>query len=644
MKRRDLEKLRKHDPGLAGQLERVLEKREAAQAAEETPPAPKVELEPRTQPGGCGGSCERRGAGDGPPSPAHSCCAAPAAAGSAEEPPELTPPPEAPAEPQATDEDACEAPPYTFTPEGYQEPLLEPEAYEVDDQTLLFCGGSVAELEDDAEDAEEPKATGETDALLAELQEALPFKTGKPGEENLPACKRSAESQALPTWQERSTRREGDAFEHPPEQADVRGLSDAALGERWGWLSKHRGRGLSARDEAVQREVYARCLGVPDLYGLDWNQAGSAYLRETLRKLGSRSEVARTIVALFELMASRGRIALRLSAPDARMLFGWSLSTWWAAVARLEDLGMLCRVKSIKACEHGASPVQADTNLYVLGPWWFASAGKDPTPLQTVLGLFAQRETRQPSAEAARAHHRLLLQRKERRRENNTVNRDRNRRRHHDLPAKATTTKTVLREAEAIAKRRQALEEKRSQGRDQARAKAMLRGESFGLGESRPALPPVPTEPSAAAEAAAQAHVSLRNSGLRAAGQQLHRESRVLCAGLLDSQFELPSGFRSAIPKGKNAGKNSIADEPRPKPKPASPRPEARPPDAPEALPRTKAGDRSGQDEPLRVRTQALEGKVRTRRLPSVAKTPRTTLPEQLRAMYSMLYGGRMPE
>ena len=643
MKRRDLEKLRKHDPGLAGQLERVLAKREAAQAAEEPAPVPAEDTEARTQPGGCEGVCVPRGAEMAPPSPACSCSAASAAPVRAQEPPEQAPPPEPPAKP-AADEDGCEEAPYPFTREGYQEPLLEPEAFEVDDQTLLFCGGSVAELEDDTEDAAEPKATGETDALLAELQEALPFKLGKPGEENLPACKRSAESQALPTWQERSTRREGDAFEHPPEQSDVRGLSDAALGERWGWLSKHRGRGLSARDEAVQREVYARCLGVPDLYGLDWNQAGSAYLRETLRKLGSRSEVARTIVALFELMVSRGRIALRLSAPDARMLFGWSLSTWWAAVARLEDLGMLCRVKSIKSGEHGASPVQADTNLYVLGPWWFASAGKDPTPLQTVLGLFAQRETRQPSADAARAHHRLLLQRKERRRESNTVNRDRNRRRHHGLPAKATTTKTVLREAEAIAKRRQALEEKRSQGRDQARAQAMLRGESFGLGESRPALPPTPAEPSGAAEAAAQAYVSLRNSGLRAAGALLHRESRALCAGLVESQFELPSGFRSAIPKGKNAGKKSIADEPRPQPKPTPPRPESQPPDAPETLPRTKAGDRSGQDESLRVRTQALEGKVRTRRLPSVAKTPRATLPEQLRAMYSMLYGRRMPE
>ena len=644
MKRRDLEKLRKHDPALAGQLERVLAKRDAAQAAEETAPVPAEDLEARAEPGGCGGSCEPRRAESASPSPARSCCAAPAAPASAEEPPKQAQPPETPAEPVPADEDVCETPSYTFTPEGYQEPLLEPEAYEVDDQTLLFCGGSVAELEDDAEDADEPKATGKTDALLAELQEALPFKTGKPGEENLPACKRSAESQALPTWQERSTRREGEAFDLPPKHADVRGLSDAALGERWGWLSKHRGRGLSDRDQAVQREVYARCLGVPDLYGLDWNQAGSAYLRETLRKLGSRSEVARTIVALFELMAARGRIALRLSAPDARMLFGWSLSTWWAAVARLEDLGMLCRVKSIKSGEHGASPVQADTNLYVLGPWWFASVGKDPTPLQTVLGLFAQRETRQPSADAARAHHRLLNERKERRRASNTVNRDRNRRRHHDLPAKATTTKTVMREAEAIAKRRQELEEKRSQGRDQARAQAMLKGESFGLGESLPALPPAPTEPSAAAEAAAQAHVSLKNSGLRAAGQQLHRESRVLCAGLLDSQFELPSGFRSAIPKGKNAGKKSIADEPTPKPKPASARPEALPPDAPEAPPRTEAGDRSGQDESLRVRTRALEGKVRARMPERVAKVPGKTVSEQLRAMYSSIYGGQMPE
>ena len=644
MKRRDLEKLRKHDPGLAGQLERVLAKRAAAQAAEETAPAASGGQEPRTPPEGCGGSCEPRGAEDGPPSPAHSCCAAPAAPESAEEAPEQARPPEAPAEPQAADEEPCEAPSYPFTPEGYQEPLLEPEAYEVDDQTLLFCGGSVAELEDDAEDAEEPKARGETDALLAELQEALPFKTGKPGEENLPACKRSAESQALPTWQERSTRREGKEFEHPPELADVRGLSDAALGERWGWLSKHRGRGLSARDEAVQREVYARCLGVPDLYGLDWNQAGSAYLRETLRKLGSRSEVTRTIVALFELMASRGRIALRLSAPDARMLFGWSLSTWWAAVARLEDLGMLCRVKSIKSGEHGASPVQADTNLYVLGPWWFASAGKDPTPLQTVLGLFAHRETRQPCAEAARAHHRLLLQRKERRRASNTVNRDRNRRRHHDLPAKATTTKAVLREAAAIAKRRQALEEKRSQGRDQARAQAMLRGESFGLGEIRPALPPEPCEPSAAAEAAARECVRSRNGGQLATGAQLHRESKRLCAGLLDSQFELPSGFRSAIPKGKNERKNSLADEPKPRPEPAPPRPERPPPEVAEALPRTEAGDRSGQDESLRVRAQAMEGKVRARRSASAAEPLGVTVSEQLRAMYSSIYGGQMPE
>ncbi len=645
MKRADLEKLRRLDPKVAAQLERKLAEREAARAAEKVGfarPAPLAGQEARAQPRVPEGLYSQRSAAEEAPSP----LVPPTAGGRSEAPnePEETPqaaldtceqtqPATAPAERRVAEGAGEASVRVEFAPEGFQEPLLPPEDFEVDDQTLLFCGGSTAEVEDALE--EKP---GETDVLLAKLQRALPFEAG------LPACKRSAESQALPTWRERSTRREDEAFAHPPEHADLRGMPDAKLGELWGWMSKHRGRGLSARDEAVQREVYARSLGMLDLYGLDWAQGGSAYLREALRKLGTRSEIARTIVALFELMVQRERMALRLSGPDARTLCGWSLSAWWAAVARLEDLGVLRRVGGLKKSEHGEAPVQVDTNLYVLGPWWFASEGKEPTPLQTVLGLFAQRETRQPNREAARAHHRLLQQRKERRRASNTTNRDRNRRRHHDLPPKAVTSKAVLRETEALARRRQARDEAQKRGRDRARVQAMLRGASFGLGEHQADPPPCPSVSSEAAERAAQSLVRLTNSGLRPNSELLHQESRTLKDALEDLEIELPSGNRSALPKGKTEGNFVFTRETTPNLKRTSARLEQPPPESTATTSVAKASDKSGKPSPLRDRARALDGRKPTWRQGPPPKSGGKTVIDQIRDMYQKLYGNQMPE
>ena len=519
-----------------------------------------------------------------------------------------------------------------FTKEGYQEPLLSPEAYEVDSQALLFCGGSSAEVEEPAAEA------GKIDALLAGLQLELSE------EADLPACKRSAEAMALPVWRERSSRREGLEYAHPAEHADVRGKTDAELGERWGWLSKHRGRGLSARDEAVQREVYARCLGMADLYGLDLDPRGSAFMREALREMGCRSDIARHIAVLFELMVTNERMALRLSAADARTLYGWSRSAWWAAVAWLESRGVLRRVRGLKKSEHGFSPVQTDTNLYALGPWWFEAKGKDPTPLQKAQGLFAKLETGQPNRGSMAGHHDMLNEQKARRREMNQESRDRNRKRHHDLPAKATTSSSVVLEAEILARRRQSREQEAAQVRATARAQAMLRGEDIGLGEPRPMAAPEPPEVTAKAEAAAQEDVSERNRGQRPRNERLRLETRALLEASRCRYIELPSGHRTAIPKGKNEGNLNLTREAKPSRKPPPPSPEQRPPQRAEPIPRAEAGDNESTKQFLCVRAWALDGRACSQASQSAPKSQGPRGPDFFREAFTSLYGRQMPD
>jgi len=446
-----------------------------------------------------------------------------------------------------------------------------------------------------ASDGEDGGATkpSDEDALVDELQRSLPLE----GEQ--PAWKRSAESQALPFWRERSTRREDLQFEHSRQHADLRRLDDQELGEKWGWVSKHRGRGLSSRDRAIQREVYARSLSVLDLYGLDWSPRASSWSIEALRGMGCRSTIARDVVALLELMIARGRMALRLSAPEARTLLGYSHSGWWLAIARLEDLGILKRIGTVKPNEDGPAPVQTSKNMYVLGPWWFEPL-KGVTPLASALGLAGAREGKSSRA-AQVTHHHVMHNRKERSRAHRTYVRDRNRRRHHGLEPRVTSTVAVLVEVERLATQRAAELETQRELRDRVRGQALMQGRGVTLGEPHVSDSQVDVPSSLNAEAAAVAQVDSENRG-GIAREGLKRA----VGGLCESKLELPSTKWSAIPKGKTEGNLILSQEPPTANKHPSPREK---PDL-----GTKSGDKSGSRRAsLGDRARALDGEARDR-------------------------------
>ena len=380
---------------------------------------------------------------------------------------------------------------------------------EIDGQGDLFGGGGSIASPCPADESEE-ESDGAVDALVEALQGSLAFEDSKPD------CKRSAEELSLPTWHHKSTRREDAEFEHAAEHAvELRAMNDNELAEAWGWVTKRRYRGLSERDQGVQREVYARCLGLLDLYGLGRQPAVSAMLEEVLRSQGCRSAVALYIVGLLELMLVRGRMALRMSAADAHVLKGCAASTWWAAVARLEALGIVQRVRTVKPGEHGPAPVQRSTNLYVLGPWWFEGDVPNATPLAQTLGLLAKCTRREESRAAQAAQRQTLSPRKARRRAANTRSRDRNRRRHRALPPRVTSTPEIVRVTEVLARERQAAEEAAVKQESFERGQALMRGDleaaSARLGDG--AAPEVLSPPFEALEAAAVAEVEAVNQG-----------------------------------------------------------------------------------------------------------------------------------
>ena len=470
----------------------------------------------------------------------------------------------------------------------------------------------------------EPEVCGDAvDALLAELQSELS------GEGDLPACKRQAESFAVPTWHERSERSHRLEFEQPLEFEALTSMPDKELSKNWGWTLKRRYRGLSKRDKAVQREVYARCLGHDDLYGRDLAPAASGPLRERVRKLGCRSGVALYIVGLVETAVTQGRMGLRLSAPEFRTLTGHTLSVWWYAVGKLESLGIIERVGAVKGGtkRYGGAPVQKDTNLYVPGPWWFeAGKGETWSPLEAALGLFAKvRRLSSPKAirtAAKKAHEGLMGNRRKRRRETNTASRDRNRKRHHDLAPKVTSTPEVEAAADALAKRREAEAQAHEVEDARQRARALMRGESVPLGDA--AEPQTPRAPQAApdaskAEATAQAVVSLRNAGVKAKrslGSILRHAVERLSAGsspptedVVDVDVNCRPKFGRQSRRGRRKEELLSSVEPQPPPKAPLREPDRPPATLKTPVSRPGAGDKSGPEHPACVRARALDGK-----------------------------------
>lgn len=470
----------------------------------------------------------------------------------------------------------------------------------------------------------EPEVCGDAvDALLAELQSELS------GEGDLPACKRQAESFAVPTWHERSERSHRLEFEQPLEFEALTSMPDKELSKNWGWTLKRRYRGLSKRDKAVQREVYARCLGFSDLHGRDLAPSASAPLREQVRKLGCRSGVAMYIVGLVETAVTQGRMGLRLSAPEFRSLTGHTLSVWWYAVGKLESLGIIQRVGAVKggAKRYGGAPVQKDTNLYVPGSWWFeAGKGETWSPLEAALGLFAKvRRLSSPKAirtAAKKAHEGLMGNRRKRRRETNTASRDRNRKRAHNLPPKVTSTPEVEAAVDALAKRRQAEAQAQEAEDARQRARALMRGESVPLGDA--ADPQTSSAPQAApdaskAEAAAQAVVSLRNAGVKAKrslGSIMRQAIECLRPGSspptedgADVDVNCRPNFGRQSRRGRRKEELLSSVEPQPPPKAPLREPDTPPATLKTPVSRPGARDKSGPERPGCDRARALDGK-----------------------------------
>lgn len=461
--------------------------------------------------------------------------------------------------------------------------------------------------------------------LVASARRPLPFNEDAP----VPACKRTAESQALPTWHARSTRREHASFDHPAEFAHVRAFDDAELSKRWGWLCKHRCRGLSDLDQAVQREIYARCLGYRDLYGLRYLPRASAWLVEALRAMGCRSTIAHTLVSLLELSVQRGRWAVRISAPEARSLYGWSLSGWWSAVARLEELGVIGRVRSPKDND-GPEPVQVDTNLYVLGPWWVAAEEGGLAPLQAVVALL------DPQSPKNEVHREVLVRRRERRRETNTATRDRNRRRGHALPPRVVSTRAVVQQVDRIAARVEKVQEREQRSFDLERARLMLRGQrSPALGERRVLAKAVFVD-SSDAEFAAASHVEASNKGESSCVLDAHFGVLRDAVSFLEAQ--LPSEIATALPKGKIDRKKLSLGSP-PPPFKANTSSQDLPTTArPSSISSTTSSDSSPSQQHLGARARALDDASNRR---TQARQPFELF---LRDKFREVYGAEMPD
>ena len=530
--------------------------------------------------------------------------------------------------------------------EGVLEAKGAPEP-EVASAPVLRSDDEAATLEQPASSPTPPSQLGEEPAVRA--VQALVARLV----EEQPDCKRTAEELSLSAWRTKSNRREGEAFALPPEfDVELRAMSDSELGIAWGWVTKHRYRGLSARDEAVQREVYARSLSIADLYGLARQPAVSAMLEETLRGQGCRSAIALYVCALLELMIAKGRLAVRISAAEAHVLKGCAASSWWAAIRKLQEMGILIRVRSSKPGAHGV-PVQRCTNLYQLGPWWFAGAlntGGDPipgtTPLELVVGLLGLVQRQKPSAAATAATERGLRGRRARRRSRNQASRDRNRRRYAALPPKVVTTREVERVVNGLARERQMQLEAAAASETRQRAQALLQGELAGVRVGEAGAAPEPLfEDTAPLEAAAVNQVARLNRGL-AEGMELRRE-----VARRRGIRSLPSSHRSDIVncrpessrqsrRGKLSEKNSIAPPLSERSITKTPLPQTsheRPP-PPDPHTPTKAGDKWG--------TSTVATRTDARALDEIARSAQRSdrlVDTAIREAFAAMFGHDMP-
>jgi hypothetical protein len=193
--------------------------------------------------------------------------------------------------------------------------------------------------------------------------------------------------------------------EHPPGLEHVARMSTAELATRIEWVHKHRGRGLSDLDRAVQEEWQARALGLGYFYG-----RAEPWLPPQLVELaGRRAPVRRVILAALCLSIVKRANGVHLSAADAQRLWSIAPSTWWSAIAWLEARGLLVRLRSYKPNDgHGRS------SLVQFGSNWYGPAPELVAIVDRVLAAFGASSPAAIEAEQARAHDELLEARRAR--------------------------------------------------------------------------------------------------------------------------------------------------------------------------------------------------------------------------------------
>ena len=178
-----------------------------------------------------------------------------------------------------------------------------------------------------------------------------------------PRGKRRPQAEAINVWV-RSGRSRSHAGDPTLEQLSDHELLKAALG-----VAKHRSRGLSERDHAVQREwAWARAL--------PWwlVQALGAVSRATpaeqaILAIARAGETAKRLVGLVLAAHRRGYNGVALSCTQAVAAgVATSRASWWRAVEWLQAAGVLARTLTWKDPRNNRSgaPVDRDRNHYAL--------------------------------------------------------------------------------------------------------------------------------------------------------------------------------------------------------------------------------------------------------------------------------------
>ncbi len=251
------------------------------------------------------------------------------------------------------------APPNAPTPNPVQVPLAGiPGGVQWDLFSPDWLEEAAATTGDGGDDEDAGEGSAELDEVLGDLQQSLGF--GGRSSYEVPELAQVAE---LPVDEDARA-----YVEHPDGFGFVREMTNPELADRLGWLYKHRGRGLSELDVAVQREWTARALGVGYFYGRDRDPALPPQLVELV---GRRAPVRRLVLAVLCVSMLKRTNGVCISAPEAFMLWGVPASTWWNVIAWLEERGLLVRLRRWKnnASErHTDAPVQLVANWYGPGP------------------------------------------------------------------------------------------------------------------------------------------------------------------------------------------------------------------------------------------------------------------------------------